>query len=81
MSNPASPVMSHQVTNDDPMGLEFFDNATKKRMKYVYPDTKHWTAGWILYKHPEGKWVTLRKATDDDITRISQAVVEAHHAE
>lgn len=66
---------------DDPVGLEFFDNATKKRMKYVYPDSKHWAAGWILYKHPDGQWVTLRKATQQDIERISQAVIEAHHAD
>ena len=61
----------------DPVGLEFFDNATKKRMKYVYPDYPHWTAGWILYKHPDGQWVTLRKATYADVGRISQAVIES----
>ena len=69
-----------QATNDDPSGINFYDNATGKHMKYVYPDSPHWTAGWILYKHPDGQWVTLRKATDDDINRISQAVIEAHHA-
>jgi hypothetical protein len=63
----------------DPPGLTFTDGASGRRMKYVYPSTQHWTAGWILYKHPQGHWVTLRKATDDDITRISSAVVEAHH--
>jgi hypothetical protein len=67
--------------DEEAVGMEFFDNASGKRMKYVYPDSKHWTAGWILYKHPDGQWVTLRKATDADIERISQAVIEAHHAD
>jgi hypothetical protein len=65
--------------NGDPPGIEFFDAATSRRMKYVYPGSSHWTAGWLLYKHPDGQWVTLRKATRDDIAAISGAVVEAHH--
>ena len=60
-------------------GLEFFDAASKRTLKYVYPDTPHWTAGWILYRHPDGQWVTLRKATKDDVSRITEAVVKAHH--
>ena len=50
-------------------------------MKYVYPDAKHWTAGWILYQHPDGQWVTLRKATDIDIAAINKAIVTAYHDE
>lgn len=65
----------------DVTGLKFFDGATKREMKYVYPDTPHWSAGWILFKHPDGQWVTLRKATEGDIKRINQAVIGAHHAE
>ena len=64
----------------DPTGLEFYDAATNRTMKYVYPDTPHWTAGWILYKHPDGQWVTLRKATDADVTALNKAVIGAHHA-
>ena len=64
----------------DPAGLEFYDARSERWMKYVYPDTPHWTAGWILYKHPDGQWVTLRKATDDDIAVMNRAVSEAHHA-
>jgi hypothetical protein len=64
----------------DVPGLEFYEAKTRKQMKYVYPDSEHWARGWILYKHPDGQWVTLRKATQDDIDRISAAVVEAHHA-
>lgn len=62
-------------------GITFYDQATNREMKYVYPDTPHWAAGWILYRHVAGHWVTLRKATDDDIARINKAVVEGHHAQ
>jgi hypothetical protein len=24
--------------------------------------------GWAFYKHPDGQWVTIRKATDDEIS-------------
>jgi hypothetical protein len=65
----------------DPPGLRFFDQASNRWMKYFYPDSSHGYAGWICYKHPEGQWVTLRKATEDDLRRINKAVVEAHHAE
>lgn len=61
-------------------GLEFYDAASKRKMKYVYPDTDHWTAGWVLYRHPNGQWVTLRKATPEDIKALNGAVVDAHHA-
>ena len=63
----------------NPPGFEFFDGNSQRQLKYVYPDTKHWTAGWLLYKHPDGQWVTLRKATDDDIKALNGAVVRAHH--
>lgn len=63
----------------NPPGLEFFDGASGSTLKYVYPDTKHWCAGWLLYKHVSGEWVTLRKATEDDIERMNKAVIEAHH--
>lgn len=66
----------------DVPGLEFYDGATERQMKYVYPDTPHWTAGWILYRNPgDGQWVTLRKATEADVKAITGAVVTAHHSE
>ena len=37
--------------------------------------------GWLFFRHPEGQWVSLRKATDDDLASISAAIVAAHHAE
>jgi hypothetical protein len=67
------------IENANPPGLTFeFDGKT---MRYFYPDAPHPLAGWIVWKHPEGQWVTLRKATDDDIARINAAVSKAHHEE
>lgn len=60
--------------------LKFFDNVTQREMMYVYPDTKHWCAGWLLFKAKSGEWVTLRKATQSDVDAMSNAVSEAHHA-
>jgi hypothetical protein len=25
--------------------------------------------GWVFYKHPDGQWVTLRKATEQELSR------------
>lgn len=25
--------------------------------------------GWVFYKHPDGQWVTLRKATEPELSR------------
>jgi hypothetical protein len=53
--------------------------AQGKEMMFVHADTKHELAGWILYRHPDGQWVTLRKATSADIAEMSAAVSAAHH--
>jgi transcriptional regulator with XRE-family HTH domain len=37
--------------------------------------------GQFAYRHPDGHWVTLRKATPADVQAISEAVVAAHHQE
>lgn len=57
-------------------GLSFFDDGTKRKMRYIYPDAGHWCAGWLLVQNPSGEWMTLRKATDDDIAALSKAVME-----
>jgi len=62
-------------------GVSFFDNASQRWMRYLYPEVKHWAAGWIVVRNPSGEWMTLRKATDKDIAAINRAVVEAHHAQ
>jgi len=69
------------VPNFDVPGLEMYDATTGKTLKYIYPDTPHWTAGWILYKVPDGGLATYRKATDADIAQINKAVSQAHHLE
>ena len=39
-------------------------------MKYV---TAGPFEGWIVFKHPDGQWVTLREATQDDLDVIGNA--------
>lgn len=61
-------------------GLDFYDARSGREMKYVYPDNpRRDLAGWLLYRHVEGHWVTLRKATAADIAAINGAVIDAHH--
>lgn len=72
MSQPFNPETLH--------GISFFDNASKRKMRYIYPDAGHWCAGWIVVQNPSGEWMTLRKATDEDVAAISGAVVRAHHS-
>jgi len=50
-----------------------------KEMMYCYPDSKHELAGWIIYRHPDGQWVTLRKATEADVEKMSEAVSAQFH--
>lgn len=66
----------------DPPGLQFYDERTSRYMKYVYPDAQgapEHVRGWILYRHPDGQWVTYRKANDKDIEAINKMVSDAHH--
>lgn len=35
-------------------------------------DPREELRGWLLYKHPDGQWVTLRKATDDDLVYLNR---------
>jgi hypothetical protein len=30
--------------------------------------------GWVYYKHPDGQWVTLRKATPDELYRAERTI-------
>lgn len=59
----------------EPKGFRFFDNATGREMLLVAEGESY--AGWLCYKHPDGQWVTLRKATPDDLSRIEMAVRDA----
>lgn len=61
-------------------GVTFYDRASSRKMKYIYPDCPHETAGWILFLHASGaEWVPLRKASEEDIAHINKAVIQAHH--
>lgn len=67
------------MTVKEANGINFWSATRKQEMRYLYPDSGHEWAGWILYRHPDGQWVSLRKATDRDIAELSAAVSKAHH--
>ena len=52
-----------------PDAIEFYDAASGRQMMLgTWGDEK-----WMFYKHPDGQWVSLREATDDDIHRVNAA--------
>lgn len=55
-------------------GTEFFDQASNREMLI-----KNWSDGrpWLFYKHPDGDWVSLRAATDEDMELLQFAEEEA----
>lgn len=59
------------MSEKDERAVEFWDQGLKLTMKYVLAGNY---AGWMCWKHPDGQWVTLRKATTDDIGRIMLAM-------
>lgn len=61
----------------EPKGYRFSDLNSKREMMLV--SEGEWN-GWLVYRHPDGQWVTLRKATEEDIHKLSQAMVLAHHS-
>jgi len=52
-------------------GYAFFDNASGRTMMLVYEG--EWK-DWICYKHPDGQWVSLRKAATDDWRALVKAM-------
>jgi Spy/CpxP family protein refolding chaperone len=60
----------------DPDGIEFFDKASGKHLKLV-TEKDYCYEGWLVYKHTDGQWVTLRKATDEDKAKIKKAQLDA----
>lgn len=63
-------------------GIEFYDANSGRMMKYIYPsETAGIHRGWIWYRHPDGQWVTLRKATEADLGKLDSAVINDHHKE
>jgi len=64
----------------NPPGVAFFDLRSGRQMKRV---TSGPWSGWIVYKHPDGQWVSLRKANDVDNRRIDLALNKppVHHVD
>lgn len=58
------------MINSDPAGFDFMDIGPLKRLVCVGP----WK-GWVVYKHPDGQWVSLDKATQVDFHKAYQAMV------
>lgn len=56
----------------EPSGVEFFDQASGRRMMLVDDaEPRESLRGWLLYWHDGyNNWVTLRKATDADLLRL-----------
>ncbi len=48
----------------EPKGTRFHDAASGREMLYVLEGHMK---GWICYRHPDGQWVTLREATEEDL--------------
>jgi len=60
-------------------GISFYSDSHHCWIRYIYPDAKHFCAGWLLAIGPSGEWNALHRATDEDLTAIRQAVVRSHH--
>lgn len=54
----------------EPEGIRFYDGATGREMLLVADGSPSF-AGWLCYRHPDGQWVTLRKATAEDRAAVS----------
>ena len=52
----------------DPRGIEFYDVGLNRHMIYVHEG--EWK-GWLVFKHPDGQWVSSRKATKEDIDKLN----------
>lgn len=62
----------------EPKGTKFYSQSRKQEMMLVNEPGASWD-GWICYRHPDGQWVSLRKATKEDRAELDNAIVKAHH--
>jgi hypothetical protein len=60
--------------NFEPKGIKFFDAASNREMILV-AEPAH-LKGWLCYRHPDGQWVSLRKATEEERTNLAQLASE-----
>jgi hypothetical protein len=54
-------------------GAEFFDQLSNREMLVKNDSTGH---AWLFYKGPEGDWVSMRAATDEDLELLDAAYDE-----
>jgi hypothetical protein len=58
------------MSHFEPPGIKFTETSftgTKECLLVTEGDWK----GWICYKHPDGRWVTLRKADDKEYNKLT----------
>lgn len=68
--------------NYNPKGYLFFDETSGRQIKLVAEDEpRESIRGWLLTKHPDGQWVSLRKATAADLDAVREAMVRDFHAD
>lgn len=75
---PALPMSKPESSISNPAGWTFYDNASKREMRLVYDEASSWK-GWLIWQHPDGQWVSLRKATLKDYEALSKAVAGVLH--
>lgn len=57
--------------NYEPKGVRFTD---KRRGEMLLVQEPGYTFdGWLCYRHPDGQWVSLRKATNEDYAVLGAA--------
>lgn len=67
--------MNTNKTTYEPVGIKFFSNSRKQECMFC-TEAGHSFYQWILYKHPDGQWVSLRKATQSDSNEIAGALLK-----
>jgi hypothetical protein len=53
------------ISHYEPQGIRMFSCGANCEVMYCTDPTSCFK-DWVLYKHPDGQWVSLRKATDVD---------------
>ena len=72
MNTPTKP------THYEPKGIKFYSQSRKQDMMFC-TEEGHSFYQWILYRHPDGQWVSLRKATAQDRQQLSAALIKSYH--
>lgn len=57
-------------------GITFYDAKSTCYIRYICPDASHWVAGWLVRQTKGGQWITMRKATQEDIEVINRTVTD-----